>query len=169
MEGDSTCPGRHARGLVKEKAWIKYVPFEEALRHADFVSVHVPLLRKEESATPTYHLFNEETLRLMKSTAFLVNTSRGPVVDEAALYDVLAAGRLAGAALDVFDREPYEPVDGSRDLRTLPNVILTPHTGSNTTEANRGMAARAVQNVEWGARGEFGRMDLLNREVVTLT
>src|SRR5208283_5760781 len=76
---------RHARGLVKEKAWIKYVPFEEALREADFVSVHVPLLREGESATPTYHLFNEQNLSLMKSTAYLVNTSRGPVVDEAAL------------------------------------------------------------------------------------
>ena len=65
---------------MKEKAWIKYVPFEEALRGADFVSVHVPLLREGESATPTYHLFNEKTLRLMKPTAYLVNTSRGPVV-----------------------------------------------------------------------------------------
>src|SRR5208337_5608617 len=72
---------RHARGLVKEKTWIKYVGFEEALREADFVSVHVPLLRAEESATPTYHLFNERTLSLMKSTAYLVNTSRGPVVE----------------------------------------------------------------------------------------
>src|ERR1022692_2843996 len=75
---------RHARGLIKEKAWIKYVPFEEALRGADFVSVHVPLLRAGESATPTYHPFNEKNLRLMKPTAYLINTSRGPVVDEAA-------------------------------------------------------------------------------------
>src|ERR1700757_2072017 len=64
---------RHARGLVKEKSWIKYVSFEEALHQADFVSVHVPLLREGESATPTYHLFNEQTLRLMKPTAYLVN------------------------------------------------------------------------------------------------
>ncbi len=84
---------RHARGLVKEKAWIKYVPFEEALRGADFVSVHVPLLRAGESATPTYHLFNETTLRQMKPTAYLVNTSRGPVVDETAT-GARAAGKL---------------------------------------------------------------------------
>src|SRR5215469_6553561 len=71
---------RHARGLQKEKTWIKYVSFEEALAQADFVSVHVPLLRPGESDTPTYHLFNEPTLRRMKSSAFLVNTSRGPVV-----------------------------------------------------------------------------------------
>src|ERR1700689_1872551 len=74
---------RHARGLTREKAWIKYVPFDEALAGADFVSVHVPLLRAGESATPTFHLFNEKTLRLMKPTAYLVNTSRGPVIDEA--------------------------------------------------------------------------------------
>src|ERR1700724_302806 len=80
---------RHARGLTKEKAWIKYVPFEEALREADFVSVHVPLLRAEESATPTYHLFNEKNLRLMKSTAYLINTSRGPVVEETAVARAL--------------------------------------------------------------------------------
>src|SRR6204780_2875150 len=74
---------RQATGLTKEKAWIKYVPFDEALAGADFVSVHVPLLRAGESATPTFHLFNEKTLRLMKPTAYLVNTSRGPVIDEA--------------------------------------------------------------------------------------
>src|SRR5271157_1693073 len=62
---------RHAHGISKERNWIKYVPFEEALRHADFVSVHVPLLRPGESATPTYHLFNEQTLQLMKPSAFL--------------------------------------------------------------------------------------------------
>src|ERR1700689_2660599 len=74
---------RQARGIAKERNWIKYVPFEEALRDADFVSVHVPLLRAGESSTPTYHLFNEKTLRMMRTTAYLVNTSRGPVVDEA--------------------------------------------------------------------------------------
>src|SRR6202522_2329148 len=61
---------RQARGIAKERNWIKYVPFEEALRDADFVSVHVPLLRAGESSTPTYHLFNEKTLRMMKSTAY---------------------------------------------------------------------------------------------------
>src|SRR6266852_1109684 len=80
---------RHARGISKEKNWIKYVTFEQALREADFVSVHVPLLRSVESTTPTYHLFNEETLRMMKSSVSLVNTSRGPVVDEAALAKAL--------------------------------------------------------------------------------
>src|ERR1700691_3213442 len=67
---------RFSRGISPEKNWIKYVGFEDALREADFISVHVPLIRPGESATPTYHLFNEKTLRLMKSTAFLVNDSR---------------------------------------------------------------------------------------------
>src|SRR5437660_3888105 len=97
---------RLARGVTKEKNWIKYVPFEEALREADFVSVHVPLLRAGESATPTYHLFNEKTLRLMKPTAYLVNTSRGPVVDETALARALRENWIAGAALDVYEKEP---------------------------------------------------------------
>ena len=92
---------RHTRGISKEKNWIKYVEFEEALAQADFLSVHVPLLREGESATPTYHLFNESTLRKMKPTAFLVNTSRGPVVDEAALAKALKDKWIGGAALDV--------------------------------------------------------------------
>src|SRR2546429_9965250 len=101
---------RHARGISKEKNWIKYVPFEPALREADFVSVHVPLLREGESKTPTYHLFNEKTLRRMKPSAYLINTSRGPVVEEAALAKAIQQGWIAGAALDVFEQEPL-PAD----------------------------------------------------------
>src|SRR4051794_30542270 len=80
---------RHARGIQREKTSIKYVPFAEALKLADFVSVHVPLLREGESETPTFHLFNERTLHMMKPSAFLVNTSRGPVIDESALARAL--------------------------------------------------------------------------------
>ncbi len=86
-------------------------------------------------------------------------------VDEAALYDALAAGRLGGAALDVFEREPYVPIDHARDLRALPQVILLPHVGSNTVEANARMAERALRNVRLAAAGELAAMDLLNREV----
>ena len=68
--------------------------------------------------------------------------------------------------MDVFDREPYVPVDPARDLRTLPNVILTPHVGSHTPEANGRMASRALQNIALAEAGDFGRMDLLNPEVV---
>src|SRR5690348_16329319 len=69
---------RHARGIQKEKTWIKYVELEEALRGADYVSIHVPLLLEKETDKPTYHLFDEKTLKLMKPSAYLVNSSRGP-------------------------------------------------------------------------------------------
>jgi phosphoglycerate dehydrogenase-like enzyme len=101
---------RHARGISKEKTWIKYVTLDDALAHGDFVSVHVPLLREGESPTPTYHLFNERTLRMMKPTAYLVNSSRGPVVQEAALAKALREKWIAGAALDVYEKEPL-PAD----------------------------------------------------------
>src|SRR3954452_23496983 len=80
---------RHARGMQKEKTSIKYVDFEEALRGADYVSIHVPLLRDAETDKPTFHLINERTLKLMKPTGYLVNSSRGPVVDENALAQAL--------------------------------------------------------------------------------
>src|SRR5436305_7768461 len=144
---------RHARGLTKEKAWIKYVPFEEALRQADFVSVHVPLLRAGESATPTYHLFNEQTLRSMKPTAYLVNTSRGPVVDEQALARALKENWIAGAALDVYEKEPL-PADSSlRDPALEDRCRLYPHFASAgnitrlSTDPNKGMAGRCVQGL----------------------
>src|SRR5437899_3625700 len=100
---------RHAKGIQKEKTYIKYVEFEEALRGADYVSIHVPLLRECETDKPTYHLINEKTLKLMKPTAYLVNSSRGPVVDEKALAKALKAKIIAGAALDGFEKEPLPP------------------------------------------------------------
>src|SRR5919204_3483525 len=100
---------RHARGIQKEKTWIKYVEFENALRGADYVSLHVPLLKEGEADKPTYHLINENTLKLMKPTAYLVNSSRGPVVNEKALAKALKEKVIAGAALDVFEKEPLPP------------------------------------------------------------
>jgi glyoxylate reductase len=144
---------RHARGLTKERAWIKYVPFEEALRGADFVSVHVPLLRAGESATPTYHLFNEQTLQLMKPTAFLVNTSRGPVVDEAALAKALRENWIAGAALDVYEKEPLPTESPLRDAAIADRCRLMPHFASAaritrlSTDPDKGMAGRCVQGL----------------------
>src|SRR5438045_8412700 len=97
---------RYAKGIQKEKMWIKYVDFEQAMREADYVSIHVPLLREGESDKPTYHLINEKTLAIMKPTAYLVNSSRGQVVDESALAMALKENVIAGAALDVFEKEP---------------------------------------------------------------
>jgi phosphoglycerate dehydrogenase-like enzyme len=133
----------------------------EALGQADFVSLLIP------GVPENAHFINRERLALLRPHAWLINTARGAVVDEAALYDALVEQRIGGAALDVFEREPYQPVDPRRDLRTLQNVILTPHVGSTTPEANRGMAERAVQNIVLAEAGEFKKMDLLNPEVMS--
>jgi glyoxylate reductase len=144
---------RHARGIQKEKTWVKYVSFEDALRQADFVSVHVPLLREAESTTPTYHLFNETTLRKMKPSAFLVNTSRGPVVDENALARALKENWIAGAALDVYQREPLPPDSPLRDPDIEDRCRLLPHFASAgkitrlSSDPNKGMAGRCVQGL----------------------
>ena len=166
---------RHARGISREKNWIKYVPFEEALRHADFVSVHVPLLRPGESSTPTYHLFNQQTLRLMKPTAFLVNDSRGPVVDELALAKALRENWIAGAALDVYAKEPLPADSPLRDPSIADRLRLYPHFASAaritrlSTDPNKGMAGRCVQGLidvlEKNYDGDFTKMPyLVNRE-----
>ena len=110
---------------------------EEVLKEADFVSVHVPLLDS------TRHLINKERLAMMKKTAYLVNTSRGPVVDEPALVDALKEGVIKGAALDVFENEPAL-ADG---LAELPNVILTPHIASATEETRGKMSEMAARNI----------------------
>jgi glyoxylate reductase len=144
---------RHARGIQKEKTWIKYVPFAEALKLSDFVSVHVPLLREGESDTPTYHLFNERTLRMMKPTAFLVNTSRGPVIDEAALARALKEKWIAGAALDVYEKEPLPADSPLRDPEIEDRCRLMPHFASAAKitrlshDPNKGMAGRCVQGL----------------------
>jgi glyoxylate reductase len=144
---------RHARGIQKEKTSIKYVPFAEALKLADFVSVHVPLLREGESPTPTFHLFNERTLRVMKTTAFLVNTSRGPVIDEAALARALKENWIAGAALDVYEKEPLPADSPLRDPAIEDRCRLMPHFASAakitrlSPDPNKGMAGRCVQGL----------------------
>ena len=135
---------RYARGIQKEKTSIKYVSLEDALRQADFVSVHVPLLREGESPTPTFHLFNEKTLRTMKPTAFLVNTSRGPVIDENALAKALKENWIAGAALDVYEKEPHSP----DALTAFPNVVLTPHIGGHTLESHHAMQDCVMANLD---------------------
>jgi len=153
---------RYARGIQKEKTWIKYATFEDALGQADFVSVHVPLLREGESTTPTYHLFNERTLRKMKPTAFLVNTSRGPVIEEAALAKALKERWIAGAALDVYEEEPLPPDSPLRDPAIEDRCRLYPHFASAaritrlSTDPNKGMAGRCVQGLIDVLEGNYG-------------
>lgn len=116
---------------------VYYASLYEALPLADIVSVHVPLL------PTTKHLFNEQCFPLCKPTAFLVNTSRGPVIDEQALVKALKNKVLAGAALDVFEFEPLV----SKGLTKLPNVILTPHIASASSAARNEMAEVAALNI----------------------
>ena len=144
---------RHRHGMYKDRTWIKYVTFEEALRQADFVSVHVPLLREGEADQPTFHLFNERTLRIMKPTAYLVNTSRGPVVEEAALARALRDNWIAGAALDVFETEPLPADSPLRNPAIADRCRMFPHFASAgritrlSPDADKGMAGRCVQGM----------------------
>jgi len=131
-----------------------------AVRDADYVSLHIPALPEN------VQFLNRDRLALLPPRAWLINTARGTVVDEAALYDVVAEKRIAGAALDVYVNEPYVPVNPGRDLRTLSDVILLPHVGSNTADANRRMAERALANIRLAEAGDFAAMDLLNPEVL---
>jgi lactate dehydrogenase-like 2-hydroxyacid dehydrogenase len=111
---------------------------EEVLREADFVSLHCP-------ATPeTRHLMNRDRLALMRPDAFLINTARGDVVDEAALVEALQSGRVAGAALDVFEKEPQV----TQALVSMDNVVLLPHLGSATQETRVAMGMRAFENLK---------------------
>jgi lactate dehydrogenase-like 2-hydroxyacid dehydrogenase len=114
------------------------VSFEEALGEADFVSLHTNLT--EESK----HCIGAAEIAAMKPTAYLVNTARGPIVDQQALYEALKEGRIAGAALDVLEEEPPDP---DEPLLGLPNVIITPHIGSATRETRAAMGRLAVQNL----------------------
>ncbi len=117
---------------------MRRVPFEELLASADVLSLHVPL------SDETHHLINRRTLALAKSGAILINASRGPVVDEAALAEALRSGHLAGAGLDVFEQEP---VQGIHPLAAFENVVLTPHISSYTPDAMRRMAMGAAEAV----------------------
>jgi lactate dehydrogenase-like 2-hydroxyacid dehydrogenase len=134
--------GQHPQ--VEAQLGAARVSLEDLLQRSDFVSLHVPL-------TPeTRHLINERTLRLMKRTAILINTSRGGTVDSGALARALAEGGIAGAALDVTDPEPLPP---DHPLYQLPNCFITPHVGSATVGARKRMAELACENLLAGLEG----------------
>lgn len=153
---------RHCRGITRDLATIRYTTLEDALRQADFVSLHVPLLRQGESPTPTFHLINETTLRMMKPTAMLVNTSRGPVIDELALAKALRENWIAGAALDVYEREPLPADSALRDPAIADRCRLLPHFASAaritrlSPDPDKGMAGRCVQGLLDVLEGNYG-------------
>jgi glyoxylate reductase/D-3-phosphoglycerate dehydrogenase len=124
---------------------VRFRLLKELLREADVVSLHTPLNRT------TRHLIGAEELKLMRPSAILVNTARGPVVDEAALYNALTDGTIWAAGLDVFDQEP-PPADNP--LFTLDNVVLTAHLAGPTFESQTARVRNAFDNVQRVARGE---------------
>lgn len=127
------------RSEAIEKDWgaVFYDSPEKVLAEADVVTIHVPLL------PTTHHLLNGERLRMMKKTAYLINTSRGPVIDETALVEALKEGVIAGAGLDVFENEPQL----ASGLADLDNVVITPHIASATVDARDKMAEMAATNI----------------------
>jgi len=135
---------RERKLLFEHTTMARRVEFKTLLRESHFLSIHVPLTPK------TRHLIGARELRMMKPGAVLINTARGPIVDESALAKALRAGRLASAGLDVFEDEPrIHP-----ELLALENVVLLPHIGSSTDAARRKMLETALRNCIAGLKGE---------------
>jgi lactate dehydrogenase-like 2-hydroxyacid dehydrogenase len=124
---------------------------EEVFAQADFVSLHCP------GGKETYHLIGTDALKAMKPGAFLINSARGDVIDEAALVTALANGEIAGAGLDVFENEPAV----NPGLLQMENVVLLPHLGSATGETRKAMGMRVVENIEAFFNGEIPRDKLV--------
>jgi len=135
---------RERKLLFEHTTMARRVEFKTLLRESDFLSIHVPLSAK------TRHLIGAKELRMMKPGAILINTARGPIVDEAALAKALRSGHLASAGLDVFEREP----EIHPELLKLENVVLLPHIGSATDAARRKMLETALRNCVAALKGE---------------
>ena len=148
--------GRNRRPELEKELGISFLPFEDLLGTCDFISIHCPL------SPETRSLIGEKELKMMKKTAILINTSRGPVVDQKALARALKEEWIAGAGLDVFEKEPMDPED---PLLQLDNIAMTPHLGSASTKTREDMAIKAVTNLLAGLEGKTPP-DLLNPEVL---
>ncbi|HKL18974.1 MAG TPA: D-glycerate dehydrogenase [Halalkalibaculum sp.] len=142
--------------VLDEKCNARRVDFDTLLRESDFISIHVPLMES------TRHLFNTDTFKKMKPSAYLINTSRGPVVNEAELVQALKNKELAGAGLDVYENEPAM-VDGLADQV---NTVLTPHTASATEEARTNMALKAARNLASMLEEGVAPPDCVNKEIL---
>lgn len=135
---------------LSDRLQAPFLPLDQLLQRADVISIHVPLLPE------TRHLISTEQFSLMKKDAYLINTSRGPVVDEKALLRALRTKRIAGAALDVYEAEPAIDADPSDalELKTMPNVVLTPHIASASVQTREAMGRLAVANIVAVLSGE---------------
>ena len=140
--------------ILEKELRAKKVELDELLKQSDFVSLHVPL-------TPsTHHIISEKELKMMKKTAILINTSRGPVVDEQTLVKALKKKWIFGAGLDVYENEPKV----SEELKTLENIVLQPHSASATVDSRTNMAIMAAENMIAGLKGEIPP-NCVNKEV----
>lgn len=136
---------RHRLSNEREEGLnISYLPLDELLKISDFISLNVPLTEE------TYHLLDREKLSLIKKDAFVINTARGPVIDEKALYEKLKNNEIGGAALDVYENEP-KLIPGLADLK---NVVLTPHIGSATHETRNKMSLMVANDVIKALEGQ---------------
>ncbi|HQS13783.1 hydroxyacid dehydrogenase [Reyranella sp.] len=142
---------------IQKAGATKVTDLKAILPKVDFVSIHCP------KAPETINLFNKETLGLMKPEAFLVNTARGGIVNEDALYEALSTGKLRGAGLDVLDKEPPDPAN---KLFTLENVIFSPHMAGVTKEASDRMAVTAIENILSVFDGRPNAANCVNKEVL---
>jgi glyoxylate reductase len=139
---------------LEQQLGAKKVPLVTLLKESDFISLHVPLTKQ------THHLIDEKAFRLMKKTAVLINTARGPIIDENALLRALSEQWIAGVGLDVYENEPMI----AEELLRLTNVVLQPHTGSGTIETRTKMALIAAENMIIGLRGGIPP-NCINKEV----
>ena len=126
------------RQSVVDNYQVKQVPMDELLKESDIISLHVPLTDQ------TFHMVNEDFLRLMKPSSFLINTSRGSVIDQSSLKKFLKDGLIAGSALDVFESEPPDDTE----FLQLPNLMITPHIGGNAEEAVLAMGRSAIKHIK---------------------
>ncbi len=139
---------------LEKEVNAKKVTFDELLKKSDFISLHVPLMPS------THHLIGEKELKMMKKNAVLINTSRGPVVDEQALVFALKEKQIFGAGLDVYEHEP----EMTEELKKLDNIIIQPHSASATIETRTKMAVMAAENMVAGLKGEIPT-NCVNKEV----
>ena len=141
---------------VERELGARYVDLETLLKESDFVTIHAPLSKE------TYHMIGDRELKLMKKTAYIINTARGAIVEEKALCKALKEGWISGAALDVFEKEP---INIDNPLTKLSNVVLAPHIGSASLETRTKMAKMAAENLVAVLKGVMPK-NLVNPEVI---
>jgi glyoxylate reductase len=141
--------------IIEKELGASYVSFDELLRKSDFISVHVPLTEE------TFHLIGQEEFSMMKKESYLINTARGPIIDEKALVKALKGGVIRGAALDVFENEPAI----EQELMNMDNVVIVPHIGSASYRTRTKMAIMAAKNLISALKGERPEF-LVNSEVL---